>query len=145
MQGYPDQFPVLEGDGLDLLTLALVLDAPEDNPVPGDLTFQGKGVQVDLPEAVGVGAEHSIDRRLQLCEGAVAVRFFDLPDDDQVRALVCRIGQFRYVVLGDIHRLPRTGGPLQNAVAAAPFVDRAKDRVKLGRRPELNCLGRSHN
>ena len=61
---YPDQFPVLEGDGLDLLTLALVLDAPEDNPVPGDLTFQGKGVQVDLPEAVGIGAEHSIDRRL---------------------------------------------------------------------------------
>ena len=61
---YPDQFSVLEGDRLHLLTLSLVLYAPEDDPVPGGLTFQGQGVQVDLPEAVGIGAEHSIDRRL---------------------------------------------------------------------------------
>ena len=61
---YPDQFPVFEGDRLHLLALALVLHAPEYDPVPGGPTFQRQGVQVDLPEAVGVGTEHSVDRRL---------------------------------------------------------------------------------
>ena len=61
---YPDQFPVLEGDRLHLLTLALILHAPENDPVPRGPTFQGQGVQIDLPEAVGVLPEHSAYCRL---------------------------------------------------------------------------------
>ena len=61
---YPGQFSVLEGDRLHLFTLSLILDAAKYDSVSGDLTFQGQRVQVDLPEAFSVRAEHSEDRRL---------------------------------------------------------------------------------
>ena len=142
---YPDKFSVLEGDRLHLLALTLVLHAAEYNPVPRDLTFQGQGVQVDLPEAFGVWAEHSINRGLKFREGGIAVRFLDLPDDQKVRAGIGGVRQLRYIVLGDVHGLSGTGRSLQNTIAAAPLIDRAEDWVELGGRLELNLRRRSHS
>ena len=61
---YPRQFSVLEGDRLHLFALSLILDAAKYDSVSGDLTFQGQRVQIDLPEAFSIRAEHSKDRRL---------------------------------------------------------------------------------
>ena len=142
---YPDKFSVLEGDRLHLLALTLVLHAAEYDPVPRDLAFQGQGVQVDLPEAVSVWAEHSIDRGLKFREGGIAVCFLDLSDDQKVRAGIGGVRKLCYVVLGDVHGLSGTGRSLQNTIAAAPLIDRAKDWVELGGRLELNLRRRSHS
>ena len=61
---YPDQFPVLEGDRLHLFTLSLILDTAKNDSVSGDLTFQRKRIQIHFPEAVSIGAEHSVYCRL---------------------------------------------------------------------------------
>ena len=61
---YPDQFPVLEGDRLHLFTLSLIFDTAKNDSVSGDLAFQRKRIQIHFPEAVGIGAEHSVYCRL---------------------------------------------------------------------------------
>ena len=101
------QLPSLEGDGLQLLPLALIVDAPEDDLIPVDQAFQGQRRGVDLPVAPVAVTEHPVDRAGQLRIGAVAVGDVRLADAHQVPARI--LHQPQDIMLGSVHALARAG------------------------------------
>lgn len=141
----PCQFPVFEGDRLDLLPLSLILHPSEDDSVACGFALQSQGIQIDFPEAPGVRPKHAVNCRLQLRESAVPIGFFDFSDHQEVRAGVNRVGQLCNIILGNINRFSGSGRTLKNAVSSPPFIHLAEDRVEPGRSPKLHRFRHSHS